>query len=82
MNYTRPNIACSISRLSRYTSNPSTEHWKAIVRVLGYLKHTQNFGLHCSRYLIVLDGYCDTNWISNTKDYKWTSGYVFTLEVL
>ena len=42
----RPNIAYTISRLSRYTSNPSANHWKAIVRVLRYLRYTRNYGLH------------------------------------
>lgn len=37
-NCTRPDIAYSVNRLSRYTSNPGKDHWKAIVRVLGYLK--------------------------------------------
>ena len=36
MNYTRPDIACAISKLSRYTSNPNQTHWLAMKRVLGY----------------------------------------------
>ena len=31
------------------------------------------------RYLAVLEGYSDANWISDIKDSKSTSGYVFTL---
>ena len=46
MNCTRPDIAYAVIKLSRYTSNPSPDHWKAIVRVLRYLKYTQNYGLH------------------------------------
>ena len=38
MNCTRPNIASAVSKLSRYTSNPGEDHWKALVRVLRYLK--------------------------------------------
>ena len=38
MNCTRPNIAYAVSKLSRYTSNPREDHWKALVRVLRYLK--------------------------------------------
>ena len=45
MSCTRPDIAYTVSRLSRYTSNPSADHWKAIVRVLRYLRYTRNYGL-------------------------------------
>lgn len=35
--------------------------------------------MHYTRYPTVLEGYSDANWISDTKDTKSTSGYVFTL---
>lgn len=79
MNCTRPDIAYSVSKLSRYTSNPGENHWKAIIRVLRYLRYTKDYGLHYTRYPAVLEGYCDANWISDSKDSKSTSGYVFTL---
>ena len=79
VNCTRPDIAYVVSKLSRYTSNPGPDHWKAIVRVLRYLKYTQNYGLHYSKYPAVLEGYYDANWISDTKDSKSISGYLFTL---
>ena len=79
MNCTRPDIAYAVNKLSRYTSNPGPDHWKEIVRVLRYLKYTQNYGLHYSKYPAVLKRYCDANWISDTKDSKSTSGYLFTL---
>uniref|UniRef100_A0A2N9ISW3 Reverse transcriptase Ty1/copia-type domain-containing protein n=1 Tax=Fagus sylvatica TaxID=28930 RepID=A0A2N9ISW3_FAGSY len=56
MNCTRPDIAYSVNKLSRYTSNPGEDHWKAIVRVLRYLKYTLNYGVHYTRYLAVLEG--------------------------
>ena len=79
MNCTRLDIAYFASKLSRYTSNLGENHWKALVRVLRYLKYTLNYGLHYTWYLAVLEGYSDANWISDTKDTKSTSGYVFTL---
>ena len=42
MSCTRPNIAYSVSRLSRYTSKPDATHWKGIVRVLRYLRYTRD----------------------------------------
>ena len=79
MSCTRLDIAYTVSRLSRYTSNPNVDHWKVIVRVLRYLQYTRNYGLHYTIYLAVLEGYSDANWISDMKDSKSTSGYLFTL---
>ena len=79
MSCTRPNIAYTVSKLSRYTSNPSDDHWKAIIRVLRYLRYTRNYGLHYTRYPTVLEGYSDANWISDIKDSTPTNGYVFIL---
>jgi hypothetical protein len=78
-NCTRPNIAYVVGRLSRYTYNPSIEHWNAISRLLRYLKGTINFGLSYCGYPTVLEGYCDANWISDSDEVKPSSGYVFTL---
>ena len=79
MNCTHLDITYAVSKLSRYTSNLGPDHWKAIVRVLRYLNYTKNYGLHYSKYPAVLEGYCDANWISDTKDLKSTSGFLFTL---
>ena len=79
MSCTRPDIAYAVSKLSRYTSNPNGDHWKGIVRVLRYLRYTCDYGLHYTIYPAVLEGYSDANWISDVKNSKSTSGYVFTL---
>ena len=79
MSCTRPDIAYAVSKLSRYTSNSNGDHWKGIVRVLRYLRYTRYSGLHYTRYPVVLEGYSDANWISEVKNSKSTSGYVFTL---
>ncbi|GJZ12742.1 hypothetical protein Tco_0547972, partial [Tanacetum coccineum] len=76
---TRPDLAYAVSRLSRYTSNPSYGHWKAITRVLHYLRYNRDYGLHYDRHPAVIEGYSDANWISDIKDSRSTSGYVFTL---
>ena len=79
MNYIGPDIAYFVSKLSRYSSNLGEDHWKALVRVLRYLKYTLNYRLHYTQYPAVLKRYSDANWISDTKDTKSTNGYVFTL---
>ncbi|GKD31219.1 zinc finger, CCHC-type containing protein [Tanacetum coccineum] len=79
MTGTRPDLVYVVSRLSRYTSNPSVAHWKAMTRVLYYLRYSHDYELHYDRYPAVIEGYNDANWISNIKDSRSTSGYVFTL---
>lgn len=73
-------LAYAVNKLSRYTSNPSVEHWKMITKVLRYLRYTHDFRLHYIIYIIVIKGYNDVNWISGVKDSKYTSEYLFTLE--
>ena len=69
----------TVSKLSRYTSNPNDDHWKGIIRVLRFLTYTRDYGLHYTRYPTILEGYCDVIWISDAKNSKSTTRYVFTL---
>ena len=48
------------------------------MRVLKYLRFTCDYGLHYTRYHVVLEGYNDANRISNVKDSK-SHSFVFTL---
>jgi len=76
---TRPDISFAVSKLSRFTSNPGKDHWDALERVLRYLRGTIEYGIHYTGYPSVLEGYSDSNWISDADAIKATSGYVFTL---
>ena len=60
-NCTRPDLAHAVNVMSRYTSNLRHKHWKAITRVLNYLRHTKYFGLHYGKKPTVLEGYNDVN---------------------
>ena len=79
MSCTRPDIAYSVSKLSSYTSNPRANHWQGIMRMPKYLCFTRDYELHYTIYHVLLEGYNDANWISNVKDSKSYSGFVFTL---
>ena len=57
MTCTRPDIACVISKLSRFTSNLNQTHWMAMKLVLGYLKYTQHYALHNNKYLTAIEWY-------------------------
>nr|GEV92491.1 tetratricopeptide-like helical domain-containing protein [Tanacetum cinerariifolium] len=56
MTSTRPDIAYVVGRLSRFTSNTSRQHWKAITRVFKYLRGTKDYGLSYVGYPSVLEG--------------------------
>ncbi|KAJ9543865.1 LOW QUALITY PROTEIN: hypothetical protein OSB04_023572 [Centaurea solstitialis] len=79
MHCTRHDIAFAVSRLSQFTSNPGTNHWKAVGRVLGYLKRTSDLELTYNTHLGILEGYTDASWIDNSDDSKSTSGWIYTL---
>ncbi|KAL0438737.1 UNVERIFIED_CONTAM: Retrovirus-related Pol polyprotein from transposon TNT 1-94 [Sesamum latifolium] len=79
MNYTRPDIAYGVSRLSRYTHNPNKEHWDALRRLLRYLKGTMNLCLHFNKYPAVLEGFYNANWVTDNDEVSSTSDYIFTL---
>nr|GEU38517.1 zinc finger, CCHC-type [Tanacetum cinerariifolium] len=79
MTCTRLGIAFAVGKLRRYTSNPGTQHWQTIQRVLKYLKKTMDYKLTYTGYPFVLEGYTDANWISNSEDNSSTSGWVFLL---
>ena len=68
-----------MSKLSRFISNLGNDHWKALERVMHYLKGIMYYEIHYTGYPRVLEGYSDSNWISDADEIKATSGYVFTL---
>jgi hypothetical protein len=76
---TRPDISFVVNKLSRFTFNPGSDHWCALEPVMRYLRGTSTYGLHYTRYPTVLEGYSDSNWISDAYEIKVTSGYIFTI---
>ena len=60
-------------------SNPGDDHWRALERVMCYLKGTMSYGICYTEHLKVLEGYYDANWISDADELYATSGYVFSL---
>ena len=76
---TRPDISFAVCKLSRFVLNPGDDHWRALERVMRYLKGTISYGIYYTRHPKVLEGYCDANWISDADELYATSGYVFSL---
>ncbi|GJZ66454.1 zinc finger, CCHC-type containing protein [Tanacetum coccineum] len=66
-------------KLSRYTSNPSTQHWQAVQWVLEYLKKIMDCSLSYIEYPLVLEVYTNASWIRYAEDNSSTSDCVFLL---
>ena len=60
-------------------SNPSTDHWMGVKRVLRYLKGTSRYGLKfsISEQQPELVGYSDADRAGDVDTRRSTSGYVF-----
>nr|GEX97265.1 zinc finger, CCHC-type [Tanacetum cinerariifolium] len=79
MTSARPDITYAVGRLTRFTNNPSRQHWKEITRIFKYLRGTKDYGLSYVGYPSVLEGYSDASWINHVDDSSSTSGWVFLL---
>jgi len=76
---TRPDIAFAVSVISRYASNPAETHWKAVKRILRYLKGSIDLQLTYRGSLKPLTGYTDSDWAGDHDTRRSTSRYIFNL---
>ncbi len=81
MIYTRLDLIYAVSKLSQYGSNPKKVHWKAVKRVLQYVKGTLDHSLtfEGTSSAMSLIGYTDSDWAGDKESQRSTSGYVFFL---
>ena len=80
--YTRPDLAYTVSTVSRFMSNPERQHWEAIKWVLRYLRETARLGFAFQRLKTgkpkVLQAYVDAHYARDLDQQRFTMGYVFT----
>ena len=76
---THLDICFAVGLVSRYQSNPGREHWKAIKRIMRYLKGTMDYCLVYQGSELRLVGYSNADWGGDRDQRKSTSGYVFLL---
>jgi hypothetical protein len=76
---TRPDIAFSVSIISRYASNPDDSYLKAVKDIYRYLRSTINYELCFQGTLKSLTGYTNASWGDDTSIRRSTSGYTFNL---
>uniref|UniRef100_A0A2N9FS65 Integrase catalytic domain-containing protein n=1 Tax=Fagus sylvatica TaxID=28930 RepID=A0A2N9FS65_FAGSY len=72
-------ICFAVGMVSRYQSNPGPAHWRAVKRILRYLRGTSDHALCYHGGDLRLTGYSDADWASDKDERKSTSGYAFIL---
>ncbi|CAH2086634.1 unnamed protein product [Euphydryas editha] len=74
---TRPDLCYALSYVSRFQSCGNESLWKALKRVLRYIKGTVGLKLvYRNGVNVQLQGYTDADWAGDQGDRKSTSGYV------
>ena len=75
----QPDITYSVNYLSRYMSNPNSEHMSAAKRILRYIRGTSLFGLRYERGKrnFYVQGFSDSDFTGDSNDRKSTTGQVF-----
>ena len=77
MTCTRPDIATSISMVSRFLNSPTRHHWKCVKRILRYLVGTIGFGIRFVRTgSLKVTAYSDADWAGDEFQRKSRTGFV------
>ncbi|XP_043469909.1 uncharacterized mitochondrial protein AtMg00810-like [Leptopilina heterotoma] len=78
---TRPDLCESVSLLSRFQDKANENLFKALKRLLRYVKGTIEMVLFFepNKSKIILQGFVDSDWGGDTTDRKSTSGFVFKM---
>ncbi|GMI74888.1 cysteine-rich RLK (RECEPTOR-like protein kinase) 8 [Hibiscus trionum] len=73
---TRPDIAFTVNKVSQFMNCPREPHWRAVKRILRYLKGTISHGL-CYKAAggFQLICYSDADWAASIEDRRSTTGY-------
>jgi hypothetical protein len=89
----RPDIMYAVGQLSQHCNCPTIRHWNSALRVLRYLKGTEDY---CVQYGPIgpegagagdlkspvspkLQGYCDADYAGDTVDRRSVTGHLFTM---
>lgn len=73
---TRPDISFAVNDVSRFNNNHGEIHWRAVKRIMRYLKGTANYKLRFSRSKESLHCYTDADWASDMDKRRSCSGQV------
>ncbi len=76
---TGADIAFPVSVVSRYASNPTESHRKAVKRILRYLRSTIDLKLVYKGSLVPMHGYSNADYAGDKETRRSTGGYTFNL---
>ena len=78
---TRFDIAYAVGLVSRYASNPTTTHMKAVDRIFAYLKKTHMSGIQYFHNSVNdnLQGYADSDWAGCLDTRRSTTGWMIRI---
>jgi hypothetical protein len=78
---TRPDIACAVSMLARFSENPSVLHWERVKKIIVYLRTTAHLGILLGRDRSKMDieAFCDASHGDPAINRMSTTGYIFML---
>jgi hypothetical protein len=77
---TQPDISFSVNNVSQYLHSLTTVHWTAVKRILCFLKHTSNFGLHIHQSPSpLISAFFDADWAGCSDDRKSTGCFAIFL---
>jgi len=75
---TRPDIMFAVSKAARKNKNPTMEDWNNIIRILKYLKGTENYVIKFTRERD-LKVFVDADFAGDLDTRKSTSGFLFMI---
>ncbi|GFX38117.1 retrovirus-related Pol polyprotein from transposon TNT 1-94 [Trichonephila clavipes] len=74
---TRPDIMYAVNVLSQFQANPGIKHWNCLLRLLGYLKYSQEYKLELSKVKsLKLRCYSDSDFATNRDDRLSMGGFI------
>ena len=76
---TRPDLAYSVSALTRFMARPTLAHWQAAKGVVRYLASTVDAGITYRGSNTELVAYCDADYAGDIDTRRSTTGYVFIM---
>jgi hypothetical protein len=77
---TRPDLAYTVSSVSRYMSQPQETHMAEVKHILRYIKHTIDYSLlYQPSGEQVVHGFTDADWAACPKTRRSTGGFCFTM---